>query len=89
MPAARRLQSLNTPRRVVVQEDAEGRPAAIALGARPVAVGEWHETWRIDDEWWRPRAISRTYWRVTLVDGRTLDVYHDLAGGGWFRQSYG
>lgn len=85
----RRLLSLNTPRPIEAEAHADGRPALIKLGKRSIAVEEWHETWRIDDEWWRPKPVSRAYWRVSLEDGRVVDVYRDLAGGGWFRQAYG
>jgi hypothetical protein len=46
------------------------------------------ETWRIDDEWWREQPVSRIYWRLLLEDGRTIDVYHDLANACWFKQAY-
>jgi hypothetical protein len=46
------------------------------------------ETWRIDDEWWREKAVSRRYWRVVLEDGRVVDVYRDLITGKWWRQAY-
>jgi hypothetical protein len=72
-----------------VQTDEYGRPIVVAISGPKLAVESHHETWRIDDEWWRPKPISRTYWRVSLEDGRVIDVYHDLAGGGWFRQAYG
>jgi hypothetical protein len=44
--------------------------------------------WRIDDEWWREKPVSRLYWRVVLEEGRIVDVYRDLAGGKWFKQAY-
>jgi hypothetical protein len=46
------------------------------------------ETWRIDDEWWREKPVSRQYWRVVLEDGRVVDVYRDLVVGNWWRQAY-
>jgi hypothetical protein len=74
---------------VIVEEDENGMPVAVAISRRRLAIEERVETWRIDDEWWRPRPVSRLYWRVVTEDGRTLDLYHDLAAGGWFRQAYG
>jgi hypothetical protein len=46
------------------------------------------ETWRIDDEWWREHPVSRTYWRLFLENGCTVDVYRDGVRGGWFKQAY-
>jgi hypothetical protein len=64
-----------------------GSLRALTLGRR-VAVESTLEMWRVDDEWWREKPISREYRRVLLEDGRTLDVYRDLATGRWFRQAY-
>ena len=35
------------------------------------------------------KPIAREYRRVLLEDGRTVDVFRDLATGRWFRQAYG
>jgi hypothetical protein len=86
---AARLRPLNTPRKVLVQCDQKAHPSRVTIGRRELVVTAHHETWRIDDEWWRADPISRLYWRVSLDDGRTVDVYHDLVSGEWFRQSYG
>lgn len=88
MTAARRLQALNTPRRIGVEADEAAQPVAVAPGRRRLAVEARHESWRIDDEWWRAKPISRRYWRITLEDGRTMDVFQDLVSGAWYRQSY-
>lgn len=79
-----------------MEADGEGRPFALQLpaqtgahrGGRRLTVEERLEAWRIDDEWWRERPVSRQYWRLLLADGRTVDVYQGLAGGRWFRQAY-
>jgi hypothetical protein len=70
-------------------------PVVVVLGQRR-AVEAVLETWRIDDEWWRTTLVSRVYWRLLLEDGRTIDVYRDLAQTGarpgvrdcWFKQAY-
>ncbi len=36
------------------------------------------ETWRIDDEWWRKRPVSRVYFSLLPEDRRTITVYRDL-----------
>jgi hypothetical protein len=88
-PATKHLRALNTPRRITVDAAEDGRPAAVTFGRRKLAVEAHHETWRIDDEWWRAKPVSRMYWRVSLEDGRVVDVYRDLVTGAWYRQSYG
>lgn len=83
----RRLRALHRPSPIEV-ELANGVLAAVHLGRR-VTVEETLEVWRIDDEWWRDQPIAREYQRVLLKDGRTVDVFRDLATGRWFRQAYG
>jgi hypothetical protein len=73
---------------VDVETDKSGRPAAVELSGQRRAVESVLETWRIDDEWWRPRRVSRAYWRLLLEDGRTVDVYRDIQRGRWYRQAY-
>jgi hypothetical protein len=46
------------------------------------------KTWRIDDEWWRTRPVSRLYYSLLLEDGRTVTVYRDLVSGRWFKHAY-
>jgi hypothetical protein len=72
----------------MVQADQRGAPLAVTASKVRRAVESVQETWRIDDEWWRANPISRVYWRVLLEDGRTVDIYHDLAKNRWYRQAY-
>jgi hypothetical protein len=60
----------------------------VHLSGRRLAVESIVETWRIDDEWWREKPVSRLYRRVVLEDGRVVDVYQALASGRWYRQAY-
>ena len=95
-----RARQLNRPRplRVEAGEDAcpepgasrsrRGRPIAVWLSGRRHIVETVLETWRIDDEWWRERPVSRVYYSLLLEDGRTVTVYHDLISGRWAKQSY-
>jgi len=89
MTRTRKLRSLNLPQPISAEADEEGRPANVFSSRRKLTVIAHNETWLIEDEWWRAHPIARRYWRVTLEDGRAMDIFHDLAGGGWFRQSYG
>ncbi|MFN0071901.1 MAG: hypothetical protein ACKVVP_10485 [Chloroflexota bacterium] len=44
------------------------------------------ERWRIDDEWWRSRPVSRLYFAVLLEGGLRLEIYRDLVDGQWYAQ---
>ena len=46
------------------------------------------ETWRIDDEWWRERPVSRMYYSLLLEDGRTVTVCRELVSGRSAHQTY-
>jgi len=84
-----RLRPLREPRPVAVEADGEGRPVAVRL--RPgeqLRVAEVQDVWRIDDEWWRERPVSRLYWRLALEDGQAVTLYQDLVSGRWAKQSY-
>ena len=90
---ARRLditqgRPLNRPRPVRVEAGEDGRPIAVYLSGQRLAVESVLETWRIDDEWWREREVSRLYFSVVLEDGRAVTVYRDLVSGRWWQQSY-
>ncbi len=71
-----------------VEAGADGGPIAIYLSSQRCAVGAVLETWRIDDEWWRERAVSRLYFSLLLEDGRTVTIYNCLASRQWAAQSY-
>ena len=83
-----RLRIMNRPRRITVDTSEAGEPIAVHLSGRRLAVESTVETWRIDDEWWREKPVSRQYWRLVLEDGRVVDVYEALASGRWYRQAY-
>jgi hypothetical protein len=87
--APEKTRPLHTPRRIRVEADADsGDPLAVHLSGRRLTAEAVLERWRIDDEWWRDRPISRLYYRLLLEDGRTVDIYHALRTGRWFRQAY-
>ncbi len=83
-----RVRALNRPRPVRVEAGGQGRPTAIYLSARRYAVETVLETWRIDDEWWRERTVSRLYFSLLLEGGRTVTVYQDTVSGRWYQQAY-
>jgi hypothetical protein len=65
----------------------KGAPVALVRKGRRMRVSGIADTWRIDEEWWREE-ISRLYFLVELESGKRLVVFHDLLGGGWFRQNW-
>ena len=82
-----RLRPLNQPQPIQVEADESGEPQAVVLGCERLAVAAVQDRWRIDDEWWRERPVSRLYFRLLLEDGRVVMVYKDLVSGRWARQS--
>ena len=66
----------------------DGRPVAVYLSGRRHAVEAVLESWRIDEEWWRQRTVSRLYFSLLLEDGRAVTVYKDSASGRWAKQAY-
>ena len=85
---AGRIRPLNRPRPARVEADEQSRPTVVWLSGRRCAVEAVLETWRIDDEWWRERPVSRVYHSLLLEDGRTMAAYLDLASRRWAKQDY-
>ena len=83
-----RARQLNRPRPLRVEAGGDGIPVAVYLSGRRWAVEAVLERWRIDDEWWRERPVSRVYYRLALGDGRTVTVYCDMVNGRWAQQAY-
>ena len=80
------LRSLNAPALVQVRADDSGRPARVRRRRRWIEVARTTDRWRIDDEWWRERPLSRTYYRVLLEDGQPLTLFRDDVAGRWYEQ---
>ena len=85
-PRAHRI--LNGPAPILVDADTAGHPCAVRRHGwhRSRAVAHVQDRWRIDDEWWRDRPISRLYYALVLDDGTFLMVYHDLTDTTWSEQ---
>jgi len=85
---AHTLRALNGARPLTIQIDAAGQPIAVRQpdwpAPRPVL--ELQDCWRIDDEWWRQRPISRLYYQLVMTNGQLLTIYHDLVEDSWFEQ---
>jgi hypothetical protein len=71
-----------------VEAGEDGQPTAVYLSRHRYAVEAVLQLWRIDDEWWRERPVSRLYYSLLLEDGRTVTVYRDEVSGTWARQAY-
>lgn len=84
---AGRVRPLNEPSPVAVEAGRYGEPEAVLWRGVYRLVVAIHDTWRIDDEWWRDE-IARRYFEVELEGGRRVTVYHDLAKDAWYAQSY-
>ena len=84
---AGRFRPLNEPAPVAVEAGKGGQPAAVLWRGAYRRVGAIHDTWRIDDEWWREE-IARRYFAIQLDDGRRMTVYHDLVRDAWYHQPY-
>jgi hypothetical protein len=84
----RDLRFLNVPAPIQVYAEADGTPLAVRRPSwpRPRRVLHIRETWRIDDEWWRERPLSRLYHDLVLADGTRLVLYQDLLEEGWSEQ---
>jgi hypothetical protein len=70
-----------------VEATTAGEPKAILWRGVYKRVAAIHDSWRIDDEWWRDE-IARRYFVVELEGGRRVTVYHDLVRDAWYAQSY-
>ena len=87
-PGAGEIRPLNLPVPIRVEEDEHHRPIALIPRRRRLKVVSVEDLWEISEEWWRVNPIARTYYRVTLEDGRAITVFRDLSDGGWYRQRY-
>lgn len=83
-----RVRPLNRPQSLRVEAGEDGQPVAIWLSGLRYAAEAVLDIWRIDDEWWRQRPVSRVYFRLLLEDRRTVTVYWDLVRGLWAKQAY-
>lgn len=84
---AHRLRRLNKPEPAGVEVEG-GLPVAVRFRGSRRTVARIEDAWRIDDGWWRPDPVSRTYFRLDLGGGLLLTAYRDDATGTWWTQRY-
>jgi hypothetical protein len=60
----------------------DGVPVAVA----GVEVEALRESWRVEDRWWTPRPVLRSYFELILADGRDVVVFREDRSGNWYRQ---
>lgn len=78
------FRRLRPPRRVTVETDAEGRPAAVLGALSDVArVVRCAGPWRVSGHWWDAERWSREEWDVALDDHTLVRLAHDLLHHTW------
>jgi hypothetical protein len=82
------LRALNQPRIIAVEATRNDLPRAVAWRGGMQPVRRIHDTWRIDDEWWREHPVSRRYYRIELAGGHRITIYQDLVDKVWYAQHY-
>ena len=79
------MKPLSMPVPVEVREGPGHQPVMVRLGKQWHGVAQVEDTWSFD-LWWMAEPISRTYYRVSLEDGRQATLFHDQRDGRWYRQ---
>jgi hypothetical protein len=71
------------PRPVEVVAGDDGVPLLVG----GIAVEAMREQWLVEDRWWTPKPLQRSYFELVLADGRDLVVFREPATTGrWFEQ---
>jgi hypothetical protein len=84
---AKRLRPLNQPSAVGVKVN-DGVPSEVLWRGTWRRCSRVEEVWRVEDGWWRPRPIRRTYFRLALEESLVLTLYLDHLDGRWWTQKY-
>jgi hypothetical protein len=71
------------PKPVEVRIGADGIPLSID----GVVVESVREQWLVEDRWWTPEPLQRSYFEVVLAGGRNLVVFREPPDGvRWYEQ---
>ncbi len=84
-----RLRPLAVPRSIGVRVDGSQEPVAVRTRDGWVDVDLVVDHWRLSDEWWREEPLVRWYYRVSLVNDRSMTVFYDRLRDVWLQQEYG
>ena len=79
------LRPVSTPVATEVRCGPDGGPVEVRTGNRWHRVARVEDTWSFD-LWWMPRPITRTYYRVSIDDGRQPTIFLDHRDACWYRQ---
>ena len=69
---------------ITVAETADRRPAFRDLLGEELWVNFIDQWWQVDAEVWEHKPVNRIHYRVTLEDGRSLEVFKNMDHGGWY-----
>lgn len=83
-----RLRQLNQPQPAEVRVTEGGMPAEVLFKGSWRRCARTEEVWRVEDGWWRPNPVKRTYFRLTLEEDLQLTVYLDHLAAAWSIQRY-
>ena len=81
------IRALNQPQSIEVRETQQGYPRTVKMNKRWARVSAIQDLWKIDDEWWRDKPVSRFYFQCTLPDGQVVNIFKDLVAGQWYFQA--
>ena len=70
---------------IAVAEDAFRRPLFVTFLGEELRVYSIDQQWPDDAEPWERKPVSKLHYRVTLEDGRRLEVFKNMDHGGWYR----
>ena len=79
------LRPISTPVVIEVRGGPDAGPVELRTGNRLYRVARIEDTWSFD-LWWMPRPLTRTYYRVSMEDGRQHTIFLDHRDGCWYRQ---
>ncbi len=80
-------RGLYLPKPVNVTADGRGTPQLVRTVSGWQPVDSIVEAWEVDDDWWTPRPIARSYYRVLLRNGAMMRLFRDQRRGSWYHQS--